>query len=78
MNSRFAATILLSSLTLSGCVSSTQQTAQNMAAQRERCHAFGFQPGTQGFADCMMTLSMQQSELRQRTFETIWSGSKSD
>ncbi|KJF70590.1 MULTISPECIES: hypothetical protein [Rhizobium/Agrobacterium group] len=62
---------------VSGC-SSTEQTAENMAAQRERCRVFGYPEGSRDFADCMMKLSMQQSDLRQQTFDTIWSGSSSD
>ncbi|NSZ08320.1 hypothetical protein G6M14_18255 [Agrobacterium tumefaciens] len=58
--------------------SSTEQTAENMAAQRERCRVFGYPEGSRDFADCMMKLSMQQSDLRQQTFDTIWSGSSSD
>ena len=57
---------------VSGC-SSTEQTVANMAAQRERCRVFGYYEGSRDFADCMMKLSMQQSELRQQTFDTIWS-----
>ncbi|WLE00132.1 hypothetical protein PX860_24005 [Agrobacterium leguminum] len=57
---------------VSGC-SSTEQTAENMAAQRERCRVFGYPEGSRDFADCMMKLSMQQSDLRQQTFDTIWS-----
>jgi hypothetical protein len=49
-----------------------------MAAQRERCRVFGYPEGSRDFADCMMKLSMQQSDLRQQTFDTIWSGSSSD
>ncbi len=62
---------------VSGC-SSKEQTAENMAAQRERCRVFGYPEGSRDFADCMMKLSMQQSDLRQQTFDTIWSGSSSD
>ncbi len=62
---------------VSGC-SSTEQTAENMAAQRERCRVFGYPEGSRDFTDCMMKLSMQQSDLRQQTFDTIWSGSSSD
>ncbi len=64
--------LLAAALTVSAC-SSTEQTAENMAAQRERCRAFGYYEGSRDFADCMMKLSMQQSELRQQTFDTIWS-----
>ena len=60
---------------VSGC-SSTEQTAENMAAQRERCRVFGYYEGSWDFADCMMKLSMQQSELRQQTFDTIWSSAR--
>ncbi|MCA1864271.1 hypothetical protein HW571_01145 [Agrobacterium genomosp. 3] len=61
---------------VSGC-SSTEQTAENMAAQRERCRVFGYPEGSRDFADCMMKLSMQQSDLRQQTFDTIWSSAGS-
>lgn len=62
---------------VSAC-SSTEQTAANIAAQRERCRAFGYYEGSPDFADCMMKLSMQQSDLRQQTFDTLIRGSSSD
>ncbi|AQS64530.1 hypothetical protein AGRHK599_LOCUS3663 [Rhizobium rhizogenes] len=65
--------ILLSAGAIVAGCSSTEQTAENMAAQRERCRVFGYYEGSRDFADCMMKLSMQQSELRQQTFDTIWS-----
>lgn len=61
---------------VSGC-SSTEQTAENMAAQRERCRSFGYPEGSRDAADCMMKLSMQQSDLKQQTFDTIWSNAGS-
>lgn len=69
--------LLAAASIVSGC-SSTEQTAENMAAQRERCRVFGYYEGSRDFADCMMKLSMQQSELRQQTFDTIWRGASSD
>lgn len=68
--------VLAAGSIVSGC-SSTEQTAENMAAQRERCRSFGYPEGSRDAADCMMKLSMQQSELRQQTFDTIWSNAGS-
>jgi hypothetical protein len=68
--------VLAAGSIVSGC-SSTEQTAANMGAQRERCRSFGYPEGSRDFADCMMKLSMQQSDLRQQTFDTIWSNAGS-
>lgn len=68
--------ILLAASSIVSSCSSTEQTAENMAAQRERCRVFGYYEGSRDFADCMMKLSMQQSELRQQTFDTIWSSAR--
>lgn len=46
---------------LAGCAPSAAQLAAQAAAQRagdeSRCQGFGFQPGTDGFAHCMMTVA---------------------
>ncbi len=68
--------ILLAASSIVSSCSSTEQTAENMAAQRERRRVFGYYEGSRDFADCMMKLSMQQSELRQQTFDTIWSSAR--
>lgn len=46
---------------VSGC-SSTEQTAENMAAQRERCRVFGYPEGSRDFADCMMKLAFHAAK----------------
>ncbi|MCD4660488.1 hypothetical protein [Agrobacterium sp.] len=74
---RISIFILLAAGSIVSGFSSTEQTAENMAAQRERCRVFGYHEGSRDFADCMMKLSMQQSDLRQQTFDTIWSSAGS-
>ncbi len=73
----YTLTILAAAGSIVSACSSTEQTAENMAAQRERCRVFGYYEGSRDFADCIMKLSMQQSELRQQTFDTIWRGGSS-
>lgn len=44
----------LVALSLSACVSDSDQQAMNYATDRQRCTDFGFEPGTEAFANCMM------------------------
>lgn len=59
----FAVIALMAAL-LAGCAPSPEQQAAMAAAQRAqdqgRCSGFGFQPGTDAFAHCMMTISTQR------------------
>ncbi|WP_206742651.1 hypothetical protein [Acidisphaera rubrifaciens] len=49
---------------LAGCAPSPAELAAQAAAQRagdqNRCMGFGFQPGTDGFAHCMMTVATER------------------
>lgn len=48
-------------LTLSACVSAKEQRAMD----QDKCVGFGFEAGTDAFAQCMMGVSQQRDALRQ-------------
>jgi len=54
---RFILLTLLGAL-LAGCASSPEQIAQR---NEERCQARGYQPKTDGFADCVTRLESERS-----------------
>jgi hypothetical protein len=47
-------TIGLLGLALAGCVTAEERAQQILAKEREACTAYGFRPGTEQFAQCMM------------------------
>jgi len=49
-------------LAVAGCVSAEDQRAMD----QEKCSSFGYRPGTDSFADCMMKQSVQRDEDEQR------------
>jgi len=54
---RFILLTLLSAL-LAGCISTAEQITQR---NEERCQARGYQPKTDGFADCVTRLESERS-----------------
>ena len=45
-------------ITLGGCASSDNRDAEN----RQACVSYGFEPGTEGFANCMSQSDAQRSQ----------------
>jgi len=54
------------SFSLAGCM-----TAEQMG---QECRSYGFVPGTQGYAQCRMTLAMQQQQARNEAADQMASG----
>lgn len=52
------ALLLVTALTVTGCASSAQLAQRD----EERCAARGYQPKTDGFADCLLRLESERSE----------------
>lgn len=52
-------------LLLAACVSPQEQQAMD----QEQCSSFGFRPGTDAFANCMMQQSAQRADLAERQME---------
>lgn len=59
--------IVLVPLAVAGCVSAEDQRAMD----QEKCSSFGFQPGTDSFAKCMMKQSAQRDDDDQRSLDRI-------
>jgi hypothetical protein len=51
---------------LSGCMDPAQIRAEQHASDRERCTGYGYQPGTDAFADCMMRSDEKREYAEQR------------
>lgn len=49
---------------------SSARSGDNIDKSRNKCSSFGFEPGTDAFANCVMRLSMQQ-QLAQPDHETL-------
>ena len=58
---------LLLSLAAAGCVS----TEDKRAMDTEKCSSFGFQPGTDAFATCMMRQDSQRAADEQRSLDRM-------
>lgn len=54
-------------LAAAGCVSAEDQRA----ADQNKCASFGFQPGTDAFANCMMKQNAQRDEDDQRYLDRL-------
>jgi hypothetical protein len=63
---KFLALPALIALSLAGCMSAEEQRAANLAQDRQQCTDYGFTPGSNAFANCMMTSSMHRDNLQQR------------
>ena len=57
--------IAIASSTLSGCGLDDAVSGMNMAQFRQQCAGFGFQPGTDAFAKCMMQQSTEREQFNQ-------------
>ncbi len=55
----------LAGLILSGCGLDDAVSRMNMAQFREKCAGFGFQPGTDAFAKCVMQQSTERDRFNQ-------------
>jgi hypothetical protein len=60
------ALLALGTLLLSGCVTPEQKAAEQHANDQRKCEGFGFQPGTDKFAECMMQRDAQASYREER------------
>lgn len=58
---------LLLALAAAGCVSTEDQRAMDT----EKCSSFGFQPGTDAFATCMMRQDSQRAADEQRSLDRM-------
>jgi|GEM_PF-1444967 len=57
--------------TLAGCAEYEQRQAeQQMAAADGECRSYGFQPGTDGYANCRMNFANRQAATRTAVFES--------
>lgn len=54
-------------LALAGCVSAKDQRTSD----QDKCASYGYRPGTNGFANCMMSRDEQRSDDQQRTMESL-------
>lgn len=59
--------LVLAPLALAGCVSADDQRA----ADQNKCASYGYEPGTDRFADCMMTQDNQRANDQQRTMDSL-------
>lgn len=55
MRGLFAIVVLGSLVLLGGCDVDTRPSPQQTASDQARCEGYGYQPGTNRFADCMMS-----------------------
>ncbi|GLQ99392.1 hypothetical protein [Dyella mobilis] len=54
--------VLGTSMILAGCAVDTRPSPQQTAADQTTCQGYGYQPGTNRFADCMMSLANRRSD----------------
>lgn len=59
--------IALVPLAVAGCVSAEDQRAMD----EEKCTSYGYRPGTDRFADCMMSRDQQRADDQQRTMDEL-------
>ncbi|SFU22285.1 hypothetical protein [Mesorhizobium sp. YR577] len=59
--------IALVPLAVAGCVSSEDQRAMD----QDKCASYGYRPGTNRFADCMMDQDQQRADDQRRTMESL-------
>lgn len=57
-------------LSLSGCISGPDH-AEQLADDRQKCGEFGFQEGTDAFANCMMKLSTRRQDRAPPDHDTL-------
>lgn len=56
--SRLSTVVVLTCIGLAGCVTAEEQRAQDTGA----CSGYGFAPGSEGFANCMMQTNMVREQ----------------
>ena len=61
-------TLLLSCL-LAGCAAAGLTPEQRRAADQQTCMGYGFQPGSESFANCMMQTAQRRQDAAQRNQE---------
>lgn len=54
-------------LVVAGCVSAEDQRAMD----QDKCASYGYRPGTNRFADCMMDQDQQRADDQRRTMESL-------
>lgn len=59
-------------LILAGCATTTPE--ERTASAQGSCVGYGFQPGTDGFASCMMQMDLQAQETDYRRRQAIANG----
>lgn len=59
--------IALAPLAIAGCVSAEDQRAMD----QDKCASYGYQQGTNRFADCMMERDQQRSDDRERMLDDL-------
>ncbi len=59
--------IALVPLAVAGCVSAEDQRAMD----QDKCASYGYRPGTNRFADCMMDQDQQRADDQRRTMESL-------
>ncbi len=59
--------ILLLPLAITGCVSTEDQ----QAADRQKCSSYGFAPGTDAFANCMMNRDWKRDDDQRQTMQSL-------
>lgn len=59
--------ILLLPLAITGCVSTEDQ----QAADRQKCSSYGFAPGTDAFANCMMNSDWKRDDDQRQTMQSL-------
>lgn len=64
---RYMAFAALLPLAVAGCVSAEDQRA----ADQEKCASYGYRPGTDGFANCMMSRDYQRDDDQRRTMDSL-------
>jgi hypothetical protein len=59
--------VALVPLVIAGCVSSEEQQARD----QDKCASYGYQQGTNRFADCMMEQDQQRADDQDRTMQSL-------
>ena len=62
---RFATLVLISSVLLSACVAAPT-AAEKRAANQQKCSDYGYAPGSDRFADCMMQQDIRAERKEER------------
>jgi hypothetical protein len=71
MKQTILATLALASI-CTGCVSTT--AAERRAADEARCRSYGFRPGTDGLARCLLEIDLDRAAERRFRMDTAFGG----